>query len=200
MLHFAPTIAGGAPLWASFIGEDVAFTVSPAGLASGAAFGVPTFTFDGPQSFEIAVPGLASDAAFGVPSFSFSDGSYVPGALNARRLVVTPDPRLQGTTLPGSGGPFLQPLPMSPASHLDLEWDWRQWLDAGDLAAGFQIRWDGEVLGDLADQADADGVVRIWLTLPAEAAEGARSRLLCEITTTAGRIDSRKYELLVKQL
>jgi hypothetical protein len=158
---------------------------------------MPTLSFA--LQFSVDATGLPSSAAIGTPTLHFA-GSYAPDATNARRLVVTSDPRLQGTTLPGSGGPFPQPYPFAPGSHLDIEWDWREWLDFGDALETFSIGWAGQVVGTVDNQAQGQGVVRAWLTLPAEATLDTRSALLCSITTSAGRVDSRKYELLVKQL
>lgn len=175
------------------------FSVAPAGLASTLAYGVPTVTFTVPNIFSVAPAGLPSGAAYGAPVLSFF-GGYSPDLVNARRLVVTMDPRLQGTSLPGSGGPFLQPYPFAPGCYLDLEVDWRQWLEEGDSLASFVLSWGGDPLGDLDNEAEALGVVSAWLRLPPDATLDAKSNLLCAITTAAGRKDSRKYELLVKQL
>lgn len=175
----------------------VQFTLAGSGLASTLAYGAGAFVADG--TFAITPVGLSSTLTFGQARLVF-EGNYVPDAKNARRLVVTVDPRLQGTSLPGSGGPLLQPYPFAPGSHLDIEWDWRDWMDQGDALDTFSVDWDGDAIGALDGSAEGLGVVRTWLTVPPEAVEGSRALLLCTVSTFEGRIDSRKYELIVKQL
>lgn len=175
----------------------VQFSVNAPGQASALAYGAAAFVVDG--SFVITPAGLPSTLAFGQARMQF-DGSYVPDPTNARRLVITIDPRLQGTSLPGSGGPLLQPYPFAPGSHLDIEWDWRPWMDTGDALDSFSVDWDGAAIGTLSGSAEGLGVVRTWLTVPPDAAEGVRGLLLCTVSTFEGRIDVRKYEVMVKQL
>lgn len=196
----APTgIASGSTVGApAFSFSLPTFAISASSIGSAAAIGAPTFTFAAPD-FAVAPAGLASGASIGVPVLQFA-GSYVPDATSPRRLVITEDPRLQATTLPGSGGALLQPYPFSPGCHLDIEWDWRPWLDDDDALETYAISWAGDVLGTVSNEAQGSNVVRAWLTLPPSATDEARSALLCSITTSAGRVDSRKYELLVKQL
>lgn len=203
------------------VGAGAAFTITGVGLAGAAAFGAPTFSrfqdfalgavglasmgafgqamFVADTTFAISATGIGSGVAFGAAIFLL-EGDYVPDPTNARRLVVTFDPRLQATSLPGSGGPLPQPYPFSPGSHLDIEWDWRPWIDAGDALIGYEVSWEGVGIGSLSDDAKGGGVVRTWLTVPDDAVEGSRGVLLCTVTTAEGRIDNRKYELLVKQL
>lgn len=173
------------------------FSIAGVGLASTLTYGAANFAADG--TFAIVATGQPSTLTFGQARMVF-DGNYVPDPTNARRLVITIDPRVQGTSLPGSGGPLLQPYPFAPGSHLDIEWDWRLWMDTGDALDSFSVDWDGDAIGTLSGSAEGLGVVRTWLTVPPDAAEGSRAQLLCTVQTFEGRIDIRKYELIVKQL
>jgi hypothetical protein len=193
----ASGLASTAALGAAIFDADASFSVSASGLGSTVAFGSASFAVDG--TFAISAPGLPSTLTFGQARLVF-DGTYVPDPSNARRLVITIDPRLQGTSLPGSGGPLLQPYPFAPGSHLDIEWDWRPWMDQGDVLDSFSVAWDGDAIGTLSGSAEGLGVVRTWLTVPPDAVEGGRGQLLCTVQTFEGRIDVRKYEVIVKQL
>lgn len=181
-------------------GAGSTFSVAVPSVDSQMQVGTPSFSFNGAGMFSVAVPGVDSAMTVGTPSFVFSTGGYYPAPTNARRLYITVDPRLQGTSLPGSPGPLLQPYPFSPGSRLDIEWDWRPWMDLDDAISSYSIAWEGEELGVISNDDMAADVVCTWLEIPEDAAEGKRSALLCTVTTLEGRIDSRKYELIVKQL
>lgn len=213
--------AGGAAVFAQEIGTATSFSVVGVGQASTLAFGVAvasfgaafsidavgqastlvmgqaTFTREG--DFSVAGLGQPSTLAHGAGRFT-AEGAFTPEETHPRRLVVTLDPRLQCTTLPGAGGALVQPYPFSPGSRLDVEVDWRKWLNAGDHIETFGFRWAGDELGALDSDAMGDDVCRTWLTVPDDAEELARSEIVCDITTSAGRDDNRKFELLVKQL
>lgn len=189
----ASTLAFGTPSFSFQSG----FAVVASGLASTLAFGVPTFTPTG--DFAVSPTGLPSTLTFGTPTFT-PQGVFTPEETHPRRLVVTVDPRLQGTTLPGAGGALLQPYPFSPGSRLDIEIDWRKVLNPGDHIETFGFRWGGIALGTLDGAALGDDVCRTWLTVPDNAEELARGEIVCDILTAGGRDDNRKFELLVKQL
>lgn len=191
-------LAMGSPS-VSFAGGS-AFAVAAVSVASTMAFGAPSISFSGGSAFAVFPAGIGASLAVGVPGASFVSGGYFPAVSNSRRLVITVDPRLQGTSLPGAGGGLFQPYPFSPGSRLDIEWDWRPWMDEDDKLSSFEISWAGEEIGGISGQASAAGVVSTWLSVSADAEQGKRSALLCTVRTTEGRIDSRKYELLIKQL
>lgn len=173
------------------------FSVAAVGQASSLVMGQATFTREG--DFAVIGLGQSSTLAYGSALFT-PEGVFTPAAAHPRRLVVTFDPRLQGTTLPGAGGALLQPYPFSPGSRLDVEVDWRKWLNTGDHIETFSFRWGGDELGTLDSDALGEDVCRTWLTVPDNAEELARSEIVCDITTAGGRDDNRKFELLVKQL
>jgi hypothetical protein len=215
--------AAGAAVFGLQIGDASLFSVLAAGRASGLAYGNPSANFTAGSAFSVAAAGLASTLVYGQSTLAFQgpfevlaagrpgsvgygsplltwEGAFTPDAAHPRRLVIVPDPRLQGTTLPGSGGAFLQPFPFSPGARLDIEWDWRAWLNGGDRVDSFTVSWVGEPIGTLSGEALGSDVVRTWLTVPDDMAEGTRASALCTVTTAAGRVDNREFELLVRQL
>ncbi len=87
------------------------------------------------------------------------------------------------------------PIPTTPGSTLDYTFDWTAWLPVGDSIASHTI---GVVGCTLNSSASASGIVTAWVTLAATAAPGARSSITCTVTTAAGRVDSRKLDLVAE--
>lgn len=87
----------------------------------------------------------------------------------------------------------LQSFQISPGSRLDFSFDWSAWLnDAGDVIASYSIMAPAAV-GKKCIMRD-NGVVTVWLE--AEQA-GYSHQVACDITTAAGRKDSRRITVSV---
>lgn len=84
----------------------------------------------------------------------------------------------------------------SPGSRLDYTFDWSAWLPAGDTIASHAVAVTG---GTTDDDDEAAGVVTAWVTVPADAPDGAAVQIVCSIVTTAGRADSRRLVLQVQR-
>ena len=97
-----------------------------------------------------------------------------------------------------------QPTLITRGATLDIFWDWTDggaspWLAAGETIASFAITPASglTIASSPAAPAQASGVVTAWVSVPSTAPVGAQLSARCQITTSAGRIDTRKYELIV---
>ncbi|HWQ09271.1 MAG TPA: hypothetical protein VN436_09195 [Holophaga sp.] len=87
----------------------------------------------------------------------------------------------------------------SPTAHLDYGFDWNGWLASGETIA--DTSW-AIVVPDSADasplvdagHSTSDGVTTIWLDA---GTAGEAYQVFCTITTSAGRIDTRSFEVAV---
>jgi hypothetical protein len=90
-----------------------------------------------------------------------------------------------------------QPLPISPGATLDISWDWTAWLAAAETIASRTVTADVP----LTKNSDAvnGAVVTAFVTVPGLSgiAYGATLVARCSITTSAGRTDSRRFEVVV---
>jgi hypothetical protein len=89
-----------------------------------------------------------------------------------------------------------------PAAVLDYAVDWRNpepgeargYLDDDETITAHEVTVDDGITKD--SDSETDGVVTIWLS---GGAAGQRYTIGCKITTSAGRIDERSFEVDVKQ-
>ena len=88
-----------------------------------------------------------------------------------------------------------QPLPITAGATLDITWDWSAWLADGETITAREIT----AVSPLTKGVDshAAGVVTSWVTVPAGAAAGTALVARCKVTTSAGRVDARKFALQV---
>lgn len=98
------------------------------------------------------------------------------------------------------------PISPDPSTSIDFVFGWRDpapgpWLEVAETITAQQVTVSpGLVLGT-GPKAPAvnDGDVRIWLTPGATLAVGERLWADCRITTSLGRTDTRRIELVVAQ-
>jgi hypothetical protein len=88
-----------------------------------------------------------------------------------------------------------QPLPIAAGATLDITWDWSAWLADGETITAREVT----AVSPLSKGADnsAAGVITAWVTVPAAAAVGTALIARCQVTTSAGRVDLRKFLLQV---
>lgn len=88
------------------------------------------------------------------------------------------------------------PIPTTPGSTLDYQFDWNAWLPSGDSIASHTAEAVGATVND---SSTAAGVVTVWATLAAAAPPGQRATLTCWVTTAQGRTDARVLELVAER-
>ena len=97
-----------------------------------------------------------------------------------------------------------QPLQITRGATLDILWDWTNdgatpWLADGETIASFTVTPSSglTIASSPAAPAQAAGIVTAWVSVPGTAPAGAQLSARCAITTSAGRVDTRKFELIV---
>jgi hypothetical protein len=81
-----------------------------------------------------------------------------------------------------------------PDAVLDYQWDWSEWLATGETIASVVITPDTGITLD--SQSNTTTTVTAWLS-GGTVDEGYR--VVCEITTNAGRTDDRSIYLICRE-
>jgi hypothetical protein len=90
---------------------------------------------------------------------------------------------------------------IAPGSRLDFLWAWRDnsrgmpWLEAGETISAYTLTADGGVVLASHQLVNANSDVLAWLEFSEVA--GQRCWVDCEVTTTAGRQDARRFEFVI---
>lgn len=79
-----------------------------------------------------------------------------------------------------------------PQARLDYGWDWSAWLDTGETITAHTLTATGVIVE--SSSVIGEKVVA-WLT---GGTAGTEARALCQITTSAGRIDERTMTIVVR--
>lgn len=80
-----------------------------------------------------------------------------------------------------------------PSAVLDYQWDWSDWLASGETITAATVTVPAGITKD--SQTDATTSVTVWLS---GGTAGLAYTLDCLVTTSAGRTDSRKMTLHVR--
>jgi hypothetical protein len=81
-----------------------------------------------------------------------------------------------------------------PNSTLDYGFDWSQWLDSGEVIAGYIIT-TGCGITNVYSTSTTAGSVIVWLS---DGTAGNRYSVACKITTSGSRIDERTIKIDVR--
>lgn len=89
--------------------------------------------------------------------------------------------------------PYVPSFIKDPQAVLDFNWDWSAWLGDGETITDQAVMPDA---GLTVNSSSIDGdVVAAWL---AGGAVGATYTVACSITTSAGRTETRRVQIVVQ--
>lgn len=159
-------------------------TVAAAGLVTGTVAATATVA-GAPASVSVAVAavGLVTGVVAGTATVA-GISVFVPSA--ERTVLVLRLPRIP-----------LQSLPMAPGAALDISWDWTDWLDWGDTIISHSIAWPTSLTPGAVHRTGT--VITAWVTMPATTAKNEVCLPICQVTTAAGRTDSRVFSIIAGQ-
>lgn len=83
-----------------------------------------------------------------------------------------------------------------PAAKLDYSIDWSSWLPAGDTIASVAWTATGATVCGSPAPSVASGIATVWIE---GGTDGTTATVVCQVTTTAGRIDERTIRLTVRE-
>lgn len=183
------TIAGFAP----FVSQAASQSASP-GVASLTLTGfAPTIAQSASGSVS---PGAATLVVQG----------YAPTVLQLGAIATVPDARRLVVTTSAFRpvpAPFFDiGLPtLRAGSRLDYEFDWAgefpgPWLSSGETISSVTLSSFGPV--DVSLRGQQGGKVQVWASAHDDASPGMYCAAICSITTSLGRTDSRRFELVTQ--
>jgi hypothetical protein len=91
------------------------------------------------------------------------------------------------------------PIPARQGSLLDYEFDWASeapgpWLAAGETIVSHTVTVTGPITSPSSELVG--GRVKAWAAVAADVQPGQAAALVCAITTSLGRADSRRFDFV----
>lgn len=84
----------------------------------------------------------------------------------------------------------------SPGATLDYEFDWSDWVQAGDSVASFQVSVQAPLTASTSSRSG--NVVTVRVAVAADAQQRISRKLACTITTANGQIDKRTLTIVIR--